>query len=76
METRHQESFQQMETMNQANFQQREAKYQTNFTELKITLEKSMAKAESSKRWAIGLVITVALAFIGFILTEGFQFQF
>ena len=44
--------------------------------ELKATLEKSMAKAESSKRWAITLVITVALAVIGFILTNGFQIQF
>ena len=38
--------------------------------ELKTTLEKSIDKAESSKRWAIGSVIAVAIAIIGFILTN------
>ena len=41
--------------------------------ELKATLEKSINKAESSRRWAIGSVFTVAIAVIGFILTNGFQ---
>ena len=38
--------------------------------DLKATLEKSIDKAESSRRWAIGSVITVAIAIIGFILTN------
>ena len=40
--------------------------------ELKTTLEKTVDKAESSRRWAIGSVITIAVAVIGFLLTNGF----
>ena len=43
--------------------------------ELKATLKESITKAESSKRWAVTLVITVAIAVIGFILINGFQIQ-
>ena len=53
--------------------QQMENRHQTNFTELKATLDMSIAKAESSRRWVAGLVITVALTIIGFVLTNGFQ---
>ena len=49
--------------------QQMEARHQANFTELK-------SKAESSRRWSIGTVVTIALAVIGFILTNGFQISF
>ena len=75
MENRHQANFQQMEARHQANFQQMEARHQANFTELKGSLDKSIAKAETSKNWVIGLVITVAIAVIGFILMNGVPFQ-
>ena len=39
------------------------------------SLAKTEAKAESSRRWSIGLVVTVALATISFMLTNGFQIQ-
>ena len=54
---------------------QMENRHQANFTELRASLERSIAKAESSRRWTIGSVITVALAIIGFIITNGFQIQ-
>ena len=67
-------------TKSESNFkeamQQMENRHQANFTELKSSLEKSIAKAESLRRWVVGLVITVAVAVIGFILTNGFQIQF
>ena len=44
--------------------------------QLKSSFDVFMAKAESSRRWSIGLVITVAMAVIGFILTNGFQISF
>ena len=44
--------------------------------QLKSSLDIFIAKSESSKRWSIGLVITVAIAIIGFILANGFQIQF
>ena len=60
--------------------QQMEARHQANFSELKSSLEKVVSKAESSRRWAIGTVITIAIAVIGslvtfiiFLLTNGFQ---
>ena len=51
--------------------QQIESRHQANFVELKVTLEKAITKAESSKHWAIGLIFTVAIAAVGFILTSG-----
>ena len=42
--------------------------------QLKSSFDIFIAKAESSRRWSIGLIITVSLAVIGFILTNGFQF--
>ena len=36
--------------------------------ENKASLEKAIAKAESSRNWVVGFVITVAVAIIGFIL--------
>ena len=46
----------------------------------KEALEKVVAKAESSRRWAIGTVISIAIAVIGslvtfiiFLLNNGFQ---
>ena len=51
--------------------------------ELKESLEKIVAKAESSRRWSIGIVITIAItvigfmaSVIGFLITNGFQIQF
>ena len=48
----------------------------------KEALEKVVAKAESSRRWAIGTVVSIAIAVIGslvtfiiFLLTNGFQMQ-
>ena len=48
----------------------------------KDSLDKVVAKAESSRRWAIGTVVTIAIAVIGslvtfivFLLTNGFQVQ-
>ena len=48
----------------------------------KASLEKVVSKAESSRRWAIGTVVTIAVAVIGFLaaavgflLTNGFQVQ-
>ena len=34
----------------------------------RASLEKAIAKAESSRNWVVGFVITVAIAIIGFIL--------
>ena len=46
----------------------------------KASLEKVVAKAESSRRWSIGIVVTIAITVIGFmisiiifLLTNGFQ---
>ena len=46
----------------------------------KVALEKIVARAESSRRWSIGIVVSIAIAVIGFmltvivfLLTNGFQ---
>ena len=48
--------------------------------DFKDALEKVVARAESSRRWSIGIVISIAIAVIGFmlmvtvfLLTNGFQ---
>ena len=68
---------------NKEAMQQMENRHQASFAELKSSLEKIVSKAESSRRWAIGTVITIAVAVIGFmltvigfLLTNGFQVQF
>ena len=83
MENRHQINFQQMENRyqqmenrHQESFRQMENRHQESFAELKSYIEKIISKAESSRRWSIGLVITISVAIIGFILTNGFQIQF
>ena len=60
--------------------QQMENRHQVNFAELKNSLEKIESKAESSRRWSIGIIVTIAVAvigfmltFIGFLFTHGFQ---
>ena len=60
--------------------QQMENRHQLSFMELKNSLEKVVSKAESSRRWAIGTLVTIAIAVIGFmltvigfLLTNGFQ---
>ena len=58
---------------NKEAMQQMENRHQANFTELKASLQKTIAKTESSRRWAIGAFITIAVAVIGFLLTNGFQ---
>ena len=52
-----------------------ESRHQANFAELKISLEKAIAKAESSRNWVVGPVITVALTIIGIMLANGLQIQ-
>ena len=37
--------------------------------ELKEAMEKIVARAESSRRWSIGIVVSIAIAVIGFMLT-------
>ena len=65
---------------NKEAMRQMEARHQANFAELKNSLEKVVDKAESSRRWAVGTVITITvavisflLAVIGFLFTNGFQ---
>ena len=70
------EAMQQMEHRHQVNIQQMEHRHQESFAELKSYIEKIISKAESSRRWSIGLVITISVAIIGFILTNGLQIQF
>ena len=54
---------------------QMENRHQVNFAELKNSLEKVVSQAESSRRWAIGTMVTIAVAVIGFLLTViGFLF--
>ena len=59
---------------------QMENRHQASHAELKSSLEKFVSKAESSRRWAIGTAVTIALAVIGslvsfivFLFTNGFQ---
>ena len=40
------------------------------------SFDKFINKVESSRRWSIGMVITIAIALIGFIITNGIQIQF
>ena len=61
--------------------QQMENRHQVNFSKLEASLDKVVAKAESSRRWSIGTVVTIAITVIGslvtfiiFLLTNGFQF--
>ena len=65
MESRHKESIADIKEMVRDN---------------KISLERIVAKTESSRRWSIGIVISIAVAVIGFLiaaigflLTNGFQ---
>ena len=74
------EAMQQMESRHQANFQQMEARHQANFSRLETSLDKIVTKAESSRRWSIGIVVSIAIAVIGalvtfiiFLLNNGFQ---
>ena len=60
--------------------QQMENRHQANFSRLETSLDKVIIKAESSRRWAIGTVVTIAIAVIGslvtfivFLLNNGFQ---
>ena len=62
-------SMREMETRNQAYF-----------VRLEMRLDKFVDKAESSRRWSIGIVVTIAIAVIGslvtfiiFLLNNGFQ---
>ena len=54
---------------NKEAMRQIEIRGQANYTELKASLEKMVEKAESSRRWAIGIVVTVAIAVIGSLIT-------
>ena len=55
--------------------QQMESRHQANFARLEASLDKIESKAESSRRWAIGIVVTIAIAVIGFMMTViGFLF--
>ena len=60
--------------------QQMELRHQANLTRLENSLDKVVDKAESSRRWSIGIVVTIAIAVIGslvtfiyFLLNNGFQ---
>ena len=71
MESRHKEGMQQMESRHKegmADIKEAMADTKAMVKENKEALEKAISKAESSKNWVIGLVITVAIAFVGFIL--------
>ena len=59
---------------------QMENRHQASFSKLETSLDKVVTKAESSRRWAIGTVISIAIAVIGslvtfiiFLLNNGFQ---
>ena len=72
MESRHNEAIKD----NKEAMLQIENRHQANFTDLKASLDRFVAKTESSRRWSIGLIITIAIAAIGYILTNGIQIQF
>ena len=69
--TKSENNFKEAITKSESSFKEAIKDNKEAIQQLKSSFDVFMAKAESSRRWSIGLVITIAVAVIGFLLTNG-----